>query len=344
MKNLPMYAGLDYHQASIQVCVVDAEGRRMRNQRCASDVADVVNALSSTGEIRSIGIESCSGAAEFAEELSNVTGWPVTLAHPGYVNRMKLNPDKSDFTDAQMLADLTQVGYIPKVWLAPREIRELRSLVRHRQSCVENGKATKLQLSSLLRTRRVKAPPWAGTRWTKMWFEWIRDVELSGNDRWLVDRLLDELEYRWKQIKRVEKRLTEVTANDRMVQALMTLPNVGPVTAWLIRAEIAWASRFRTGKQMSRFCGVSPRNSSSGERVADSGLIRAGNRHLKTVIIQAAHRLIRCDERWSAFAERLGRAGKPKCVVVGAVANRWVRWLFHRMNEFEATVREEGAH
>ena len=42
-------------------------------------------------------------------------GWSLDLARPGFVKRMKQNPDKSDYTDAQMLADLVRVGYLPRV-------------------------------------------------------------------------------------------------------------------------------------------------------------------------------------------------------------------------------------
>jgi len=51
--------------------------------------------------------------------------WHVELAHAGYVARMKQTPDKSDWTDAKLLADLTRAGYIPRVWLAPQYIRNV---------------------------------------------------------------------------------------------------------------------------------------------------------------------------------------------------------------------------
>jgi len=336
-----VHTGLDYHQGSIQVCVLDDAGRQLLNRSCRNDVIDVAQAIQSHGQAQSVAIESCCGAADFAESLHAATGWSITLAHPGYVNRMKLNPDKTDFADARLLADLSRVGYIPKVWLAPKEIRELRSLVRRRQSCVNQRKATKLQLTSLLRTRRLVAPNDVGTRWTRSWMRWIRNVEVATNDRWLIDELLADLEHLSTRISRVEAYLTQVTHDDRVIAFLKTLPSIGDVTAWVIRAEIASVHRFRTGKQLSRFCGVSPRNCSSGERVADSGLIRAGNPNLKTVVIQAAQRLRRHHPRWSSFSERLLKAGKPMNVVVAAVANRWVRWLFHRMKEFEATMQKE---
>ena len=81
-------------------------------------------------------------------------------------------------------------------------------------------------------------------------------------------------------------------------------------------------------------CPMSPR----GARQADAGLIKAGNRKLRATLMEAAHRLIRFDPRWSKLAIRLLAAGKPKCVVVAAIANRWVRWLFHVMQPARLSV------
>ena len=103
------------------------------------------------------------------------------------------------------------------------------------------------------------------------------------------------------------------------------------MTAWALRAEIGQFDRFGTGKQLARYCGLSPRNASSGTRQADAGLIKAGNELLRAVLIEAAHRLIRFDTRWRALAMSLRAAGKPACVVAAAVANRWVRWLYHQV-------------
>ena len=98
-----------------------------------------------------------------------------------------------------------------------------------------------------------------------------------------------------------------------------------------MRAEIGRFDRFRFGKQLARFCGLSPKNASSGQRQADAGLIRAANPQLRAVLIEAAHRLARLDPQWRALAQRLRNKGKPGSVVAAAVANRWVRWLFHQM-------------
>jgi transposase len=330
MENSKVFVGLDYHQASVQVCVMDHRGEVLLNKSEPNDVGAIIGAVQRYGDVRGVAVESCSGAADLAEELIGRSGWSVDLAHPGFVSRMKQNPDKSDYTDAALLADLERVGYLPKVWLAPHEVRELRRLIRYRQQLANDRRAIKLRIRALLRDQRVRGPHVRA--WTKPWMAWLRATQaLSEQSRWIVDHHLERLDRMNHDIAEVELRLERLTVTDSLVRALQEQPGIGPVTAWTIRAEIGRFDRFRNGKQLSRFCGLSPRNASSGTRQADAGLIKAGNRHLRAVLIEAAHRLILFDKEWRRFAYRLIDGGKPKCVVVAAVANRWMRRLYHQM-------------
>jgi transposase len=330
MVDCKVFVGLDYHQSAIQVCVEDSGGSVLVNRRCANDWKAVVGAAERCGTVGGVAIESCGGAAHLAEELVSKAGWSVDLAHPGYVRRMKQNPDKSDYTDAHMLADLVRVGYLPKVWLAPEEIRELRRLVRYRQQLVNDRRAVKLRVRALLRDQRIGCP--AGKAWTKKWMAWLREeATLSEQSRWITDRHVARLEATNREIAEVEARLTEVTRDDSLVATLCRYHGIGAVTAWTIRAEIGRFDRFRSGKQLARFCGLSPRNASSGTRQADAGLIKAGNRQLRATLIEAGHRLVRMDDDWKDFAADLMSRGKPKCVAIVATANRWMRRLYHDM-------------
>jgi hypothetical protein len=56
---------------------------------------------------------------------------------------------------------------------------------------------------------------------------------------------------------------------------------------------------------------------------------------LRIVLMEAAHRLMRYDKHWREMAERLKQGGKPACVVVAAVANRWLRRLYYQMTANE---------
>lgn len=353
MSNVPLFVGVDYHQDQLQICVVDRDARVRLNRTHPNDAAAVAALLAGLpggGEVRAVGIEACCGAADFGEELARAAaatagpaggGYRVELAHPGYVARLKQSPDKTDFGDARLLADLTRVGYLPRVWLAPAAVRDLRQLVNHRQRLVDQRRAAKLRVGGILREQRVKLD---GTRWGKPWVAQARDNgRLSEQARWVVNDLLDEIEHLTGKVRAVEGRLRAATAGDAVVERLRTtIEGVGEVTAWVMAAWVGRFDRFGSGKQLARYCGLSPRNASSGNRQADAGLIDAANRQLRAVLIQAAHRLCRTDARWGALADRLLKKGKPKCVVVAAVANRWVRSMHHRMLD-DATAAARGA-
>jgi transposase len=330
MDTIPVFVGLDYHQSAVQVCVVDQAGRVLGNRRCANAMAEVAAYAQQFGAVQRVAVESCSGAADFAEELIAQAGWVVDLAHPGFVARMRHNPDKTDYSDARVLADLIRVGYLPTVWLAPEPVRELRLLVRHRQQFANERRATKLRIGAIVREQRCLDAPAA--KWTKAWVEWLRHAAaLSVQGRWVILRHLDTLQRLAADMKEVQLRLAVLTREDRVVQALLQEPGIGPVTAWMLRAEIGRFDRFHNGKQLARFCGLSPRNASSGTRQADAGLIKAANGELRACLIEAAHRLARTQLRWQLMAAALRARGKPGSLVAAAVANRWIRNLHHRM-------------
>jgi transposase len=331
MCSLPVFVGLDYHDSGVRVSVLDTDGSQLADKNCANEWKAVCAVAERFGRPIRAAIESCCGAADLAEELVSCAGWSVDLAHPGYVQRMRQNPDKTDCQDAHLLADLERVGYLPRVWLAPQYVRELRLVVRYRRQLTEQRRNTKLRLGALLREQRCHAPMGLNA-WTKAWEHWVlHAAQLSLEAHWLAEQHLGELARLKTAIREAERRLEHMTAQDIEVQRLLQQPGIGPVTAWTLRAEIGRFDRFRTGKQLARFCGLSPRNASSGQRQADAGLIRAANPALRAVLIEAAHRLVRYDPYWRAFAQRLRNAGKPGSVTSAAVANRWVRRLYHEM-------------
>ena len=337
MSSVPVFVGLDYHDEGIEVNVMAGKGEILASRKCPNNWKAVVAVVPEDCRVVGAAIEACCGAADFAEELMQQAGWSVDLAHPGFVARMKQNPDKTDFGDARMLADLERVGYLPRVWLAPHDVRQLRRLVRYRQQLAGERRNLKLRIRALLREDRVPRPD--GRAWTQAWFRWLKEAaELAEQTRWVLERHLHRLELAKRELLAVERRLAKLTANDRVVQKLMEHKGVGLVTAVTMRAEIGSFGRFRTGKQLARFCGVTPRNASSGKRQADAGLIKAGNPQLRAVLIETAHRLMRFDPRWMSLGASLRCRTRSGSMAAAAVANRWVRWLFHQMRTIAQTA------
>ena len=327
MRNVPVYVGLDYHQESIRVCVLTEDGKQLVNRDVINDVEAVRRLVARYGTPRLVGIEACCGAANFAHSLQKRTRWSVKLAHPGYVHRLKKTVDKTDRGDAFLLADLARSGYLPQVWLAPDETRELRDVVRYRQQLVADRKNVKLRIRSMLRDHRVVTQ---ASAWTKTWRAEMLAASMSDHSRWVLEQQWNRLDQLSVEIARVEKRMEEITADDPLVQKLRTQPGIGLITAVTLRAEVGQFERFKNGKQFSRYCGLTPWNVSSGKRQADAGLVPCGPPALRALLIQAAKRLQRHEPRWQELTQRLRRT-KPANVVTAAVANRWLRWLYYQM-------------
>lgn len=300
MNSVPLFVGLDYHQHSVQVCVLDQEGKVLLNRSSDNDWQSVRRMVEPLGQVCRVGIEACCGAADFAEELVEQAGWNVALGHPAYIAKLRGSPDKSDYSDGRVIADLTRVGYLPRVWLAPARIRELRQLVNYRQTLVDHGRNLKLRLGALLREQRVKIDKDRGARWSKAWVASVKDNALfSEQVRWIAGDLLEEIEHVDRKITQAEKRLRQATRGDAVIKELLQQDGIGEVTAWVLRAYIGEFSRFKTGRQLARYCGMTPCNRSSGARQADAGLIDGCNKLLRATVVQAAHRLIRTSQRLS---------------------------------------------
>jgi transposase len=328
MKKIPVWIGLDYHQSHVQVCVVDQAGRVLGNGSAMNDWRAIQSRVGSAWAVKGVAIEACCGAADMADELIARLGWPVVLTHPGTAARMKRNPDKTDYSDARILADLMRVGYVDRVWLAPGEVRDLRLLTRYRDRLVRERRNGKLRVGAILRDQRVGGL--RGRPWTREWLHSVEtSAELSPQGRWVIGRHLERLGSLQREIHETELHLREVTRQDPLVKKLLAYKGIGLVTACVMRAELGQIDRFTSGKKLARFCGLTPRNASSGARQADAGLIRAANGALRTAIIEAAHRLSRFDPRWKALKQGLCGRGKPKSVAAAAVGNRWVRKLYH---------------
>ncbi len=327
-----VYVGLDYHSDSIRVCVLDEEGVMLLNRSLPNVIGSVVEAIRNLSDrvlVQGVALEACCGSADFAEHLRTATDWDVKLANAVAVNKFKATRDKTDHGDAWHLANLLRVKYLPEVWLADDATRQLRRLARYRQTLVADIKNLRLRVRSLLKEERV-VEDCTCKSWTKTWLEWIKSVRLGEHSQWILDRELLRLQALEQDLLYVDEKLQTAVAGDPVVEELLQKKGVGLVTAFLLRAVIGRFDRFRSGKHLSNYCGLSPCNASSGKRQADAGLIQSGHDDLRAVLIQLAKRLPRLDPHWKEVHTRL-RKTKPANVVSAAIANRWVRWLYHQM-------------
>ena len=122
-------------------------------------------------------------------------------------------------------------------------------------------------------------------------------------------------------------RMEQATEGDAVVAKLQEQPGIGPVTAVTMRAVMGRFDRFQTGKQLSKSCGLSPCNASSGGRQSDAGLIESGNDILQSRLMQLAKRRPRQDPHGKERHAKL-RITKGANVASAALAHRWLRRLY----------------
>jgi transposase len=104
----------------------------------------------------------------------------------------------------------------------------------------------------------------------------------------------------WTLLQTVEAQLRELdqardaapvdtsTATGRAVTALQTLRAVGPCGAWVLATEIFGWREIRNGRQLGALVGLVPALYQSGERCQTRGITRAGNHHVRRVMVQVA--------------------------------------------------------
>jgi len=187
-------------------------------------------------------------------------------------------------------------------------------------------------LRAVLRNHRIVCPY---SPWTINGKKWLLDAGHTSSKTllFLLRGHYASIEHFDKHIAEVTEQMQIDTANDPVVKQLLRQAGIGVITAITMRAMIGQFDRFRTGKQLAHFCAVCPRNNSTAGKTTTSGLIKAGDDLLRQVLVEAAHRLIRYNDDWKAMADRLRGKGKKTCVVIAAVANRWIRKLFYQMLE-----------
>ena len=155
-------------------------------------------------------LEACCGATNFVEELCRLTQWDVKLANASAVNAMKRSGDKTELGDAFWLADLARVGRLPEVWQPDTKTRQLRRLVRYRQSLAKGRRENKQGIRGELWDERAHDAP--ANHWTKKWLSWGRESATVGEEaRWVLDRQLQRLERFREEIQKVEERMTAAT-------------------------------------------------------------------------------------------------------------------------------------
>ena len=105
----------------------------------------------------------------------------MVLANPLKTKAIASARIKSDKVDARILAHLLRTDLIPECYVPPKDMREIRSLVRHRLSIVKLRTMVKNEAHALIDRNGLKHD--FSDLFGKAGMQWLKSLELSGLDR-----------------------------------------------------------------------------------------------------------------------------------------------------------------
>ena len=230
---------------------------------------------------------------------------------------------KTDKDDALRLAQLEALGQLPTVVLPPPVTRQWRALIACRQVLVGRRVACQNRIRALLVGQGLPAP--RGHRaWTELGLEGIgrhaRPLAECGPDelwRGLLGLALTELGQVRALLEQAEAKLDELARKDGDVHLLETIPGVGTRTAEVIVSHLHQPGRFQSGKQVSAYAGLVPRQYQSGETDRRGRITRRGPALLRKMLVECAWVMLRYNPWAQAVYRRLsqGKARKKQAIV-----------------------------
>lgn len=125
-----MYVGLNVHKRMCYGTVTDDEGRIVRSGRFSSNHEGLKTFMEGVDEAQ-VTMEAEYCWQSLYDDLSEA-GYDIRLCYPQRVKAIAEAKVKTDKVDSETLAHLLRAGLLPESYVPPRDIRELRDMVRRR--------------------------------------------------------------------------------------------------------------------------------------------------------------------------------------------------------------------
>jgi transposase len=326
------YVGLDVHKASISVALLAGSvGSKpvqweLRNE--PSEVRKLVRKLKRDGG----GVVQCAYEAGpcgygLQRQLQG-QGVRCQVVAPSLIPRKSGERIKTDRRDARKLAELLRAGLLTEV-RPPSEAEEaVRDLCRCRDDARVDLMRARHRLSKLLLRRDLRYS--GGRPWTQQHRQWLWSLQWAHAAERVVlsDYLLavDQIGARLGELEAQLVSLAEQEPYRERVGWLRCFRGIDTVTSMILLAELHGFERFTGARQLMAHLGLVPSESSSGGSVHRGGITKTGNRHLRRLLVEAAHHYRHRPAVGVALRRR--RMGQPAAVI--ALADRAQQRLHRR--------------
>jgi transposase len=319
------YIGVDLHKRSLEVCALDAGGKRLFRMSVDCDRTALEEfARKHLRKTDKLAVEATTNTWSVTEILRPFVA-AVVVGNPLQIKAIAQAKVKTDKIDAEVLAQLLRCDYLPAVWHPDEHTQKLRRLTTVRAGLVGDRTRLKNRVQSLLAQLLIEPP--VNVLFTKQGLDWLRSVELPPDDRETVDRYLRLYAAVEKELSEVEDQLMVLAHKSHQAKLLMTLPGVAHGVAMSLIAALGDIARFKDGDHAASYLGLVPVTRQSGGKCYHGSITKAGCPQTRAILIQAAQHAASHPGPIGAFFRRL-RKRKSHNVAVVAVARKLVTIAF----------------
>lgn len=148
-----IYVGIDVHRAKGVAAIKNSEGMLLESHVYSNNhegISRFVAKLKAYGDTVKAAIESSGNLWVQTYEALEENGFQVVLSNPFKTRAIADAKIKSDKFDASTLADLVRADLVAKSYVPPKEIRDVRAILRHRCILINSRTTVKNRIHSIL--------------------------------------------------------------------------------------------------------------------------------------------------------------------------------------------------
>ncbi len=326
--------GIDIAKTAFQVHGIDGSGEPVvRRQLRRRQVLPFFGRLSPC----LVGMEACATSHHWARELEKL-GHEVRLMPPRYV-KPYVKRNKNDAADAEAICEAVQRPTMRFVPIKTAEQQSVLMVHRTRHLFVR-------QRTSLINAMRAHMAEFGivagiGRNGVEKLLELIskgEDERIPPVARECLMALAAQLELVKHQIVEADRWVRAWHRTSKTSKRLEAIPGVGPLIATALVASVPDPHVFRSGRDLSAWIGLVPKQNSTGGKERLGSISKAGNRYLRQLLVVGALSVIRRAKQLGytrhPWLVRLMERRSTKIAAI-ALANKIARiaWAMMARNE-----------
>jgi transposase len=279
------YIGLDVHQATISIAVLDANGKLVMQSVIATQASTILDF-----------IQGVRGELHVALEEGISAHWLYGVLKPHVHSMMVCDArksalmnagNKSDRIEARKLAELLRAGQLSAVFHEDARVRTLRELARSYLTLTQDVTRVMNRIKGVYRSQAIAC---AGKRvyTTRHRPQWLAQLEQPGQRR-RAERLYAQLDLLQPLRQQARRELLAESHKYPVRHLLQQIPVVGPIRAALLIALIQTPHRFRTKRLLWTYSGLGVKTESSADYVYQNGELRQSKKNFATRGLKQNH-------------------------------------------------------